>query len=224
MNPLLLTAVSTAILSIACGPLIPALMLGLMSPAKRPVRTGVALATGGIAVVAVFVFVFLLVLDYSRFSGSGNAGYILYLVLGIAFLLIGLRLLVKDPKPADEKGGANQRLARLTQGGPAKLVLAGVVVALVNSDQLVVLATSVRDIAVANVPLPTQLITALIVVVIATVFYWSMPLAVQVGGEPTKRFLERLNGWIGKHERVIEIVVMLVLGAYFVIRAVIGLY
>lgn len=224
MNPLLVTAIWTAILSIACGPLIPALMLGLMSTANRPVRTGMLVAAGGVAIVAGFVFVFLLVLDYSGFSGGGDAGYILYLVLGIAFLLFGIRTWVKDPKPEEEGAGANQRLAKLTEGGPAKVLVAGVVVALVNSDQLVVLATSVRDIAVAGVSLPAQVLTALLVVVIATFFYWIVPLAVQVGGDPTKRFLAKLNGWIGKHERIIEIVVMIVLGTYFVIRAVIGLY
>ncbi|MFN8484852.1 MAG: GAP family protein [Anaerolineae bacterium] len=223
MNPNIANAILEAFLSIACGPLIPVIMLALMSPSKRPVRTGAGIAAGAIIVVAAFVLILLAIFDYSGDSGSGKFGYLVYLVLGIVFLLLGIKTVIKPPESGESEDAAVKKLAKIAEGGMGGLLLVGVLGAILNSDQLVVLVGAVHDIAVSGVPNSTQLIVAIVVIIIATFLWWIMPISVGIGGEGAKRFLARLNVWLTKNMRMIEIVVFLVLGVYFLVRGLQGL-
>lgn len=225
MNPLLFNAILEAIMSIFTGPLIPVIMLGMMAPSKHPVRTGAGIAAGGILTVAVFVLGLLAIMELSGYTGGGDAGYIVYLVLGIVFLLLGIRTVISSP---EAEGGGNDatvaKLTKLAEGGFKGLILVGIVGALANSDQLVVLVGSVHDIDTSGAPLSTQLITALVVIVIATLFWWIVPAVVAIGGERAEKVLARLNVWLTKNMRMIEIVVFLGIGVYFMYRALTGLF
>ncbi|MFN8474234.1 MAG: GAP family protein [Anaerolineae bacterium] len=223
MNPNIANALLEAFMSIFTGPLIPVIMLALMSPSKRPVRTGAGIAAGAIIVVAAFVLILLAIFDYSGDSGSGKFGYLVYLVLGIVFLLLGIKTVIKPPKSGEDEDAAIKKLAKIAEGGLGGLLLVGILGALVNSDQLVVLVGSVHDIAVSGVPNSTQLVVAVVVIVIATFLWWIMPISVGLGGESAKRFLAKLNVWLTKNMRMIEIVVFLVLGVYFLVRGLRGL-
>lgn len=223
MNTLLFNAILEAIMSIFTGPLIPVIVLAMMAPSKHPVRTGMGIAAGGILTVAVFVLGLLAIMELSGYTGGGDAAYIVYLVLGIVFLLLGIRTVIKP----EEEGGNDATIAKLTklsEGGFTGLILVGIVGALANSDQLVVLVGSVHDIDVSGVPLSAQLITAVLVIAIATFFWWIVPLVVAVGGEKAEKVLARLNVWLTKNMRMIEIVVFLGIGVYFMYRALTGLF
>ncbi|MEZ4768297.1 MAG: GAP family protein [Caldilineales bacterium] len=76
----------------------------------------------------------------------------------------------------------------------------------------------------SGAPLSTQLITALVVIVIATLFWWIVPAVVAIGGERAEKVLARLNVWLTKNMRMIEIVVFLGIGVYFMYRALTGLF
>ncbi len=223
MNTLLVNAILEAIMSIFTGPLIPVIMLGMMAPSKHPVRTGAGIAAGGILTVAVFVLGLLAIMMLSGYTGGGDLGYIVYLVLGIVFLLLGIRTVISSP----EEGGNEATVAKLTklsEGGFKGLILVGIVGALANSDQLVVLVGSVHDIDVSGATLSVQVITALLVIVIATFLWWIVPLVVAIGGEGAEKMLAKLNVWLSKNMRMIEIVVFFVIGVYFMYRALTGLF
>jgi hypothetical protein len=225
MNVNLVNALIEAVMSIFCGPLIPPIMLAVMSASKRPVRTGIGVAIGAIAVVGGFILVMLAIFTLSGDSSSGKFGYLVYLVLGVVFLLLGLKTLIK--KPASDEGGEDatiQKLHKMAEGGFGGLLLIGVLGAVLNSDQLVVLVGSVHDIALAGITVPAQVLAAIVVTIVATFLWWIVPLAVAVGGASAQRVLDKINVWLTAHMRVIEIVVFLVIGAYFTVRGLSGLF
>lgn len=224
MNANLVNALIEAVMSIFCGPLIPAIMLAVMSASKRPVRTGVGVAAGAIAVVGGFVLIMLAIFTRSGDASSGKFGYLVYVVLGVVFLLLGLKSLLKPPASGEDENGLTQKLHKMAEGGFGGLLLIGVMGAILNSDQLVVLVGSVHDIALSGVSVPTQVLAAIAVIVVATFLWWIVPLAVGVGGESAKKFLAKLNAWLTAHMRVIEIVVFLVIGVYFTVRGLMGLF
>ncbi|MEZ4768296.1 MAG: hypothetical protein R2844_07710 [Caldilineales bacterium] len=43
-------------------------------------------------------------MELSGYTGGGDAGYIVYLVLGIVFLLLGIRTVISSP---EAEGGGN---------------------------------------------------------------------------------------------------------------------
>ncbi|MFD7307918.1 GAP family protein [Promicromonospora sp. NPDC059942] len=192
----------------------------LLLGSVRPYRN-VAVFGGTVLVVYSVLGVVALVIGNAtgaRSAGPAGAGWV-SLVVGVLFLAVGLVAATRRPAP-ESAGRADAMPAWARKlSVPTVPVLMGiaVVLALVNPN-VAILVSGLTTVVTSDVPLGTQELGVLILVV-ASVLDYVIPTALYAAaGIPGRRQLRDLRFWLIRRDRVIGAVVLLVFGVIFTAR------
>jgi threonine/homoserine/homoserine lactone efflux protein len=189
-----------------------ALVLG---QAKRPVGGALFFVAGALALDVVVSVVLLGIFEASgKFTEGADIGAWIDAILGGIFVLIGVFAIFQTESP--EKTAARRaRIERLTSSGPARLLLLGVAVQIVNSDSLAVLGGGLKEVAIADVSVAGEVVGVAWVLLLMLLPYYVPVVMYAVAPQRASVLLRSFSDWLFEHSRVVEIVTGLVLGGLF---------
>jgi hypothetical protein len=215
----LLLQILPVAVAIAVNP-VPIIAAIVMTATERPVTNGLAYLSALIAVSYGFGAVVLILFHGTALGTGTRTGHfilVLWLLVGLAFLAALVVLLVRRPKPGDagREPGWMRWIGRL---GPLGAAVVGVM--LVNYEMEApalsdILASGVTQ-AAAFVALAVFVAVAVSTSVAPIVAYIAAPSAVGA-------FLERLKGWLARHNRPILMAVFAAIGVLYTFKGAVGL-
>ena len=210
----LLREVIPLALGAAISPVIFLLQLNTLT-GERPIARGSALTAGAALVLIVFSTVGVLVGD-TGFSTNDTLKAAINLGFGVLLVAVGLRALVRPPKPKEPKTDAKPPSI-----GGSFLAGAGGMASNLTTFALYVPALAL--IAGSGLPLRQQGIVSLVILLITLMVAWvPLLLAAVVPGAST-RLLPWLGGWMNANNRWIQVVLGFGFGIWLLIKGVNGL-
>jgi hypothetical protein len=210
----LLREVIPLALGAAISPVIFLLQLNTLT-GDRPIARGSAL-TAGAAVVLIVVSTIGVLVGDTGFSTNDTLKAAINIGFGILLVAVGLRALVRPPKPKAPKTDAKPP----SIGGS---FLAGAGGMASNLTTFALYTPALALIAGSGLLLRQQGIAALIILVITLMVAWvPLVLAAVVPGAST-RLLPWLGGWMTANNRWIQVVLGLGFGIWLLIKGVNGL-
>lgn len=182
---------------------------------SRPIARGSAL-TAGAAIVLVVVSTIGVAVGGTGFSNNESLQTSIRIVFGVLLVGVGMRALLRPPKPKPPKAHARtESILRSFLAG------AGGMASNVTTFALYIPALGL--IAGSGLPLPQRSIAALIILVIALMVAWvPLVLALAVPGAST-RFLPALGSWMTENNRWIQVVLGVGFGVWLITTAVAAL-
>lgn len=186
-------------------------------------RTGrvqaLVLAIGVVAgqLIACSVLVLIGAASISHRTKRPNVEGVLEVVVGLALLLLALRL---HRRPAAEKPKPNSRrsgefLERLGRVRLKTDLVAGVALGIGGPKRLVLTALAASSITAAGLNDASQVALVLWYCALATAVVWAPVLAAILLGDRAVDLLDRGFGWLTRHQRGVTISVLLLVGAFF---------
>jgi Sap, sulfolipid-1-addressing protein len=213
MSTLLVEIVPLA-LGAAISPVIFLLQLTTLT-GPRPIARGSVLAAGAAAALIVVSTIGVLVGD-TGFSTRDTLQAVINIVFGALLAAVGLRALVRPPKPRKPKSSARRPSLRGS-------FLAGVGGMASNVTTFALYIPALALIAGSGLSLRQQGIAAPIILVITLMVAWvPLVLAVVVPGAST-RILPWLGAWMRANNRWIQLVLGLGFGVWLLVKGVDGL-
>jgi threonine/homoserine/homoserine lactone efflux protein len=213
MSTLLVEIVPLA-LGAAISPVIFLLQLTTLT-GPRPTARGSVLAAGAAAALIVVSTIGVLVGD-TGFTTRDTLQAVINIAFGALLAAVGLRALVRPPKPREPKSSARRPSLRGS-------FLAGVGGMASNVTTFALYIPALALIAGSGLSLRQQGIAALIILVITLMVAWvPLVLAVVVPGAST-RLLPRLGAWMRANNRWIQVVLGLGFGVWLLVKGVDGL-
>jgi Sap, sulfolipid-1-addressing protein len=198
------------------GIVVSALILG---KSKRPVISTWTFVAGAAFLDLVFAAV---ILAADLFDQGGDAGAYVDVGLGVIFVVMGLMAVFQAESP--EKDAA--RRARAESIATAKLsalFVAGILVQVINFDAIAVFGGALKDIGEADVTRGQELFATLFGLAIMLSVYYAPVLIYMVNPKRAVPLLARMTEWIMANSRMIEVVVGLGFGAYFLLKGLVVL-
>jgi hypothetical protein len=200
-----------AALAAPIGIVVSALILG---KSTRPVLGTWTFVAGAAFLDALFALV---ILAADLFDEGGDAGAIVDVGLGVLFVAMGLLAAFQAESP--EKDAA--RRARAESIATAKLstlFVAGILVQIINFDAIAVFGGALKDIGEADLTTGEEIFATAFGLAIMLSVYYVPVLIYMIDRERAVPLLGRLTEWIMANSRMIEIVVGLGFGAYFLAK------
>jgi len=194
--------------------------LFLLFQATRPrARAGVFLAGAAVCTLAVgFLFVFVLRDSGSSQNSQQTPRYALELALGVAFLLGAWIVVHHVPKPKVDNGPS--RITKAASGsGLFAVFLVGIAMYTPSPTYLAaleVVSSSKLSATAASLWVIVVVLLLLITIEVPILLYWLAP-----GWTVPK--LSTLNAWLARNGRNLFAIVLAVLGAWEMIRGLVGL-
>jgi threonine/homoserine/homoserine lactone efflux protein len=194
----------------------------LRSPAGR--RAAVAFAAGMTTVRLVQGLVFGLILSSSESEqtsdGSSTILSALLLVVAVLFLVTALRQLLD----ADDPDGEPPTWLKMTASiGPKKAFLLGAGLLAVSAKFWVFTLGAISAVGEADLGRPGSIVAFLVYVVVAQSVVLAVVLATVLWPSRSDAWLEAASSWLTHHNRIIMIVLGLVFGTWFMVKALDGL-
>ena len=181
----------------------------------RPITRGAALTVGAAVTLIVVSTIGVLVGD-TGFSTRTTLQAVINIAFGALLIAVGLRALLRPPKPKEPKADARPPSVRGS-------FLAGVGGMASNVTTFALYIPALALIAGSGLPLRQQGIAALIILVITLMVAWvPLVLAVAVPGAST-RLLPWLGSWMTANNRWIQVVLGLGFGIWLFAKGVDGL-
>jgi hypothetical protein len=162
------------------------------------------------------------ILAADLFESGGDAGAIVDVGLGVLFIVMGLLAVFQKESP--EKDAA--RRARAESIATAKLsalFLAGILVQVINFDAIAVFGGALKDIGEADITRGEEVLATLFGLAIMLSVYYVPVLIYMVNPKRAVPLLGRLTEWIMANSRMIEVVVGLAFGVYFLAKGLVVL-
>ena len=210
----LLSEIVPLALGAAISPVIFLLQLTTLT-GPRPIARGSALTAGAAAALIVVSTIGVLIGD-TGFASRETLQAAINMAFGALLMAVGLRALVRPPKPREPKAGARTPSVRGS-------FLAGVGGMASNVTTFALYVPALALIAGSGLPLRQQGIAALIILVITLMVAWvPLVLAVVVPGA-SSRLLPRLGSWMTSNNRWIQVVLGLGFGIWLFAKGVDGL-
>ena len=205
----LLSEVIPLALGAAISPVLFLLQLNALT-GPRPIARGLALTAGAAIVLIIGSTIGVLVGD-TGFSTRDTLQAVINIAFGVLLTAVGLRALVKPPKPKtpepDPKPPTVRRAFVLGAGGMAS-----------NVTTFALYIPALALIAGSGLPLRQQGISALIILVITLMVAWvPLLLAVAVPGAST-RLLPWLGHWMTANNRWIQVALGLGFGIWLLAK------
>jgi len=188
-------------------------------------RTAVAFVAGMTAVRLLQGLVFGLILSSSETADqtSGDSSTIvsvLLLVVAVLFLVTALRQLLHESDP----DGEPPKWLKMTESiGPGKAFLLGAGLLAVGAKFWVFTLGAISAIGDADLGRPGSIVTFLVFVLLAESAMLTVVLAAVVMPRRSDAWLDRASRWLTDHNRLIMIVIGLVFGLWFMVKALDGL-
>jgi cytochrome c biogenesis protein CcdA len=210
----LLSEIVPLALGAAISPVIFLLQLTTLT-GPRPIARGSALTAGAATALIVVSTIGVLVGD-TGFSTSDTLQAAINIAFGALLIAVGLRALLRPPKPKPPKADARGPSVRGS-------FLAGVGGMASNLTTFALYIPALALIAGSGLPLRQQGVAALIIVVITLMVAWvPLVLAVTVPAAST-RLLPWLGSWMTANNRWIQVVLGLGFGIWLLAKGVDGL-
>jgi hypothetical protein len=210
----LLAQIVPLALGAAISPVIFLLQLTTLT-GPRPLARGSALAVGAATALIVVSTIGVLVGD-TGFSSMDTLQAAINVAFGALLVAVGLRPIVRPPKPKEPKADTRQPSLR-------GAFLAGVGGMASNVTAFALYIPALALIAGSGLPLRQQGIAAAIILVITLVVAWvPLMLAVVVPGA-SSRLLPWLGSWMTRNNRWIQVALGLGFGVWLLVKGVAAL-
>lgn len=195
----------------AISPVVFLLQLNTLT-GPRPIARGTAL-TAGAALVLIIGSTLGVVLGGTGFSTRNTLQAAINIAFGVLLILVGLRALLRPPKPKPSDSEAKP-----TSVGRSFLAGAGGMASNVTTFALYIPALAL--IAGSELPLGQRGLAALIILLITLMVAWvPLVLAVAVPGAST-RLLPAVGRWMTANNRWIQVVLGLGFGIWLLVKGV----
>lgn len=204
----LLTQIVPLAAAAAISPVLFLLQLNTLT-GTRPIARGTAVTAGAAVVLIVLSTIGVLLGDTVSVSDTVQAT--ISILFGVLLAAIGLRALLRPPKPKAPTTDAKP-------GGVGRSFLAGAGAMASNVTTLALYIPALALIIGSGLPLGEQGIAALIILVITLMVAWvPLVLALAIPGAST-RYLPALGGWMTANDRWIQVVLGLGFGILLVVK------
>lgn len=193
-----------------------ALILGV---SKRPVL-GAWTFVAGAAFIDVGFSV--LMLASGLLDVSSDASAWIDAVLGTLFLVMGVLAVFSTDTP--EKDSARRaRAQKVASSNLSALFLAGIAVQLINIDALAIFTGALKEIASADVSTTEAVVATSFGLAIMLSVYYAPAVIYSLFPARASGWLERMSEWILANSRMLEIVVGIAFGVYFIAKGLVVL-
>jgi Sap, sulfolipid-1-addressing protein len=171
-----------------------------------------------VAGAAFLDFVFAaVILAADLFENGGDAGAYVDVGLGVLFAAMGILAFFQAESP--EKDAAQRaRVDKIATAKLATLFGAGILVQVINFDAIAVFGGALKDIGEADITRRQELVATLFGLAIMLSVYYLPVLMYMIDRKRAVPLLARLTEWIMANLRMIEIVVGLGFGLYFLAK------
>ena len=208
----LLVQVAIYGLAAACAAPVAAVVSAvILGKSARPVISTWTFVAGAAFLDVVFAAV---ILAADLFENGGDAGAIVDVGLGVLFVAMGLIAVFQTESP--EKDAAQRaRVDRIATAKLTTLFGAGLLVQVINFDAIAVFGGALKDIGEASISTGQEIVATLFGLAIMLSVYYVPVLIYMVDQKRAEPMLARMTDWIMGNLRMIEIVVGLAFGVYF---------
>ena len=193
-----------------------ALVLG---KSKRPVPSAWTFVAGAAFLDVLFAFV---VLASGLFDEGGDAGAYIDVGLGILFGVMG-GLAVFETESPEKDAARRARAEHIATAKLSTLFGAGIVVQVINFDAIAVFGGALKDIAAADISTGEAIFATLFGLAIMLSVYYMPVVIYMLSPQRAIPLLGRMTEWIMDNSWMIEIVVGLGFGAYFLLKGLVVL-
>jgi threonine/homoserine/homoserine lactone efflux protein len=201
-------------LAAAISPVIFLLQLTTLT-GPRPIARGAAV-TAGAAAVLIILSTIGVALGGTSFSSKDTLQAVLNIVLGALLILVGLRALLKPPKPkATEPEAKPASVERSLVAGAAAMAS--------NVTSFALYIPALALIAGSGLPLGQRGLAGLIILLITLMVAWVPLLLAATVPAASNRLLPALGRWMTENDRWIQVVLGFGFGILLVAKGVKGL-
>ncbi|MGZ8765511.1 MAG: GAP family protein [Acidimicrobiia bacterium] len=190
-------------------------VVALLLAGAKTRRDAIVFAAGTLAVSVAIGLAVLLVFNRAlerHHDTTGHRGAAIDIVLGVVLLALAVREIVAEPKTKEPKD-------RRQLGVGASFTL-GLVVMAANFSSLVLYLAALKEIVRADVATASELVvTAVFIVIMLLPVELPLLLTVVAPGS-SERILTRIGAAVKRHSHTIAVVVLVVFGAYLVVKGV----
>jgi hypothetical protein len=198
------------------GIVVSALILG---KSKRPVISTWTFVAGAAFLDVLFAAV---ILAADLFDQGGDAGAIVDVGLGVLFIVMGL-LAVFGAESPEKDAARRARADKIATAKLASLFAAGLAVQVINFDAIAVFGGALKDIGEADITRGQELVATLFGLAIMLSVYYVPVVIYMVNPKRAVPLLGRMTEWIMANSRMIEVVVGLGFGVYFLAKGLVVL-
>jgi threonine/homoserine/homoserine lactone efflux protein len=194
----------------------------IIGKAERPLRSS------SIFVLGAFIFDLLfaaLILGLYHLAGVDDTSDTLSawidVILGVLFLFVGIKAVFSHPSQ-EERSAQRARVEKIAAAKPARLLLAGVLVQLINADALAVFGAGLKEIATTD-PYPEAVTIFIVVVVFLVVMlvpYWLPTGMYVVSRDKAGGWMRTMSAWLLDHSRGLEVGVGIGFGVVFLTKGI----
>jgi Sap, sulfolipid-1-addressing protein len=148
----------------------------------------------------------------------------LEVVLGLALVAVALRVRRLPLRTEHDRGRSRQILDRLQRVGLKADLVAGLALGVGGPKRLVLTALAAASITAAGLDGEREAALVLWYTAIATIVVWAPVLLALVLRDRAVDMLDSGVRWLTRHQRGVSVLVLLVVGAYFVTRGLVLLF
>jgi threonine/homoserine/homoserine lactone efflux protein len=179
-------------------------------------RSGIAFALGAIAVLTAFIVVLVLFGRSIKLPKTPHLDAQLDVVVGV--LLLATATLLKLRRPAEKK----EKPAK-AEMKPAAAFSVGCFSMATNFTTLALMVPAAKEVAASQLEIPGRAAASIVLIALASIPAW-LPLALTgLAPETASRILGRMNAVTSEHGKQIGHWLLVIVGAYFVVRGVVRL-
>jgi hypothetical protein len=198
----------------AAAPIAAVVSAVILGKSARPVLAAWTFVAGAAFLDVVFAVV---ILAADLFENGGDAGAIVDVGLGVLFVAMGI-LAVLQTESADADTARRARVERIATAKLSALFSAGLLVQVINFDAIAVFGGALKDIGEADISTGQEVIATAFGLAIMLSVYYAPVLIYMFDRKRAVPMLARMTEWIMAHSRMLEIVVGLGFGVYFLAK------
>jgi Sap, sulfolipid-1-addressing protein len=191
----------------------------ILGKSSQPVLGTWTFVAGAALLDLVFAAV---ILAADLFENGGDAGAYVDVGLGVLFAAMGLLAVFQKESP-EKEAAQRARVDKIATAKLATLFGAGVLVQVINFDAIAVFGGALKDIGEADITRGQELFATLFGLAIMLSVYYVPVLLYMIDRKRAVPLLARMTEWIMSNLRMIEIVVGLAFGLYFLAKGLVVL-
>ncbi len=193
--------------------------------ARRGLVKSILLVLGWVLAMAVIGAVVLIAFagaDYSRGSSNRTATDYIHLALGVLLLLLGLISLFRKP-PAGGARSMDEWMSKVDRLSPATTFALGFALIALSPKRLALSLAAVTEILQADLGVLPSMVSMAVFIMVASITVAVPVVIYSVAPAWSSPFLDSCKSWLSRHNRVITIGSLTVLGVFLIAKGTIGL-
>ena len=191
----------------------------ILGKSASPVVAAWTFVAGAALLDIVFATV---ILAADLFENGGDAGAYVDVALGVLFAAMGLLAVFQTESP-EKEAAQRARMDKIATAKLGTLFGAGLLVQVINFDAIAVFGGALKDIGEADITTGEEVFATLFGLAIMLSVYYLPVLIYMIDRKRAVPLLARMTEWIMANLRMIEIVVGLGFGVYFLAKGLVVL-